>query len=325
MPREWSEQFSQQRMDKCVGVFQKIVSHWAKTNRFDCRVVIDESPEGKTLDQLAQTYFSVGVGDDLTDLPFLDTLVVVKMLADHNANVHARRGRKQPKKWKEKYRVKTSFSEDEAFAILNDIVNKLGIEIRNRGKLTGRRPPVANSTDEVRGPEVFEAFPDIKALGKERLQALCDEWLGKPTAKEFAVAELFVMEEHGKLTMSFRVEVTHKLKDREEYHFPMDSLLNYIADHGIESEADREQVKADIVSKRQEVGSDVYQRFLTDLGPELAVFLTCKNPSCQDLMMTQFKGRKCETVTWGPEQVECPCCHEIYEYDQDDMHFGSNE
>jgi hypothetical protein len=114
----------------------------------------------------------------------------------------------------------------------------------------------------------------------------------------------------------------HKVEDGEQYHFPMDDLLVYLADRGIESETCREHVKAQIIAKRQQVGPDVYQRFQVNLGPELPLFLTCKNDRCKLLLMTQLKGRKCEKAIWGPENVECPGCHCVYEYNQDDLHFG---
>ena len=73
-------------MEKCLTVFQTLVNHCIKANRFECRVAADESPEGKTLDQIAKMYFSVRVKHDLVELPFMDMLVVFKMLMDHNAN-----------------------------------------------------------------------------------------------------------------------------------------------------------------------------------------------------------------------------------------------
>src|ERR1700730_1180393 len=78
-----SERFNQARMDKCVAVYQGVLNHWM-TKGFELRVESDESPEGKTLDELGKMYFDVGAGGQLTSLPFLDMLIVVKMVADHN-------------------------------------------------------------------------------------------------------------------------------------------------------------------------------------------------------------------------------------------------
>ena len=78
MAAKWSEGFNQQRMVRCAGVFRKLVNNWAKIERFECRAVADESPEGKALDDIAKMCFAVGVGNDLTDLPFVDMLIVFK-------------------------------------------------------------------------------------------------------------------------------------------------------------------------------------------------------------------------------------------------------
>ena len=134
-------------------------------------------------------------------------------------------------------------------------------------------------------------------------------------------SELKITDKDGKMTLDLHVDLTHKVKDRAEYHFPMDDLLFYIVDHGIQAAGDRDRVKAMIVSKRQRVGTEVYQRFQVNLGPELPLFLTCKNIDCRRLLMTQLQGRKTDKVIWGPEKVECPRCHQVHEYNQDDLHF----
>ena len=119
-----SEQFSQQRMEKCAIVFRQILNNWMATNEFQPRIVADEPLEGKNLDQLGQMYLSVGVGDDLTDLPLLDALIVFQMLADHSQRKTERSGNR------EKISVKTEFSEDEVFALLSQLHTRVGVEIR---------------------------------------------------------------------------------------------------------------------------------------------------------------------------------------------------
>ena len=41
-------------------------------------------------------------------------------------------------------------------------------------------------------PEAFEPFPEIAALGRDRLQQLCEEWCRQPQAKEFGIASVSV-------------------------------------------------------------------------------------------------------------------------------------
>jgi len=42
------------------------------------------------------------------------------------------------------------------------------------------------------GLRVFESFPEIRNLGRDRLQSLCDDWRATPVAREFAVSALTV-------------------------------------------------------------------------------------------------------------------------------------
>src|SRR4051794_24100631 len=104
-----TELFNQKRMDKCAETFRQILNHWL-AHSFECRIVADEPLEGKTLDELGKMYLSVGVGENLTELPLLDTLIVIQMLADHNRKQTQRKGNS------ETYTVKTQFSQDEVFA-----------------------------------------------------------------------------------------------------------------------------------------------------------------------------------------------------------------
>jgi hypothetical protein len=125
-----SERFSQARMEKCVAVYQQVVNHWM-TKHFELRVETDESPDGKTLEELGKMYFDVGAGGQLTTLPFLDMLIVVKMITDHNEQkTELLKELKQGGEATQRMSVKTEFTEDEAFALLDDVVQKVGIAIR---------------------------------------------------------------------------------------------------------------------------------------------------------------------------------------------------
>jgi hypothetical protein len=126
-----SERFNQARMEKCVAVYQQVVNHWM-TKHFELRVETDESPEGKTLEELGKMYFDVGAGGQLTTLPFLDMLIVVKMIVDHNERrATLQKELKKSGEATQQLSVKTEFTEDEAFALLQDIAQKVGITVRN--------------------------------------------------------------------------------------------------------------------------------------------------------------------------------------------------
>jgi hypothetical protein len=127
-----SERFNQARMEKCVAVYQQIIDHWMTSKRFDLRVEADESPERKTLEELGGMYLDLGAGGQLTALPFLDMLIVVKMVVDHNQQRAAlQKELKESGEATQRLSVKTEFTEEEAFALLRDVAQKIGIRVRN--------------------------------------------------------------------------------------------------------------------------------------------------------------------------------------------------
>ena len=126
-----AERFNQARMEKCTAVYQQVIERWMATKRFELQVETDESPEGKKLEDLGKMYFDVGAGEQLTTLPFLDMLVVVKMIIDHNAqSAELQEELKKSGHANQQLLVKTGFSEDEAFALLQEVAQKIGITVR---------------------------------------------------------------------------------------------------------------------------------------------------------------------------------------------------
>lgn len=126
-----SERFSQARMERCAAVYQHIIDHWMSKS-FELRIETDESPEGKSLEELGKLYFDVGAGGQLATLPFLDMLVVVRMVVDHNEQrAGLQKKIKEVGEVRERHVVKTEFTEEEAFALLQDIKQKVGIAVRS--------------------------------------------------------------------------------------------------------------------------------------------------------------------------------------------------
>lgn len=121
MKKILSEVFNQQRMDRCVQVQRKIMQKWQETNSFQYRVVSEKSLEGLTLEELENCYFSVGVGDDLTDLPLIDTLIVFSMISQEHQKLSQRTPALGETEFKIRISVKTQFTEDEVFDLLEGL------------------------------------------------------------------------------------------------------------------------------------------------------------------------------------------------------------
>ncbi len=121
------EIFSEARAQRCIHVFTQIFNHWRTTQSFEPRVIADESPEGKTLDQLRTMYFAVGVGEQLTDLPFLDMLIVFDLIKQ--AETKRQIDDTQPTD----FRISTEWTKTKAFGMLSDIQTAHLIEVRGQG------------------------------------------------------------------------------------------------------------------------------------------------------------------------------------------------
>ena len=171
--------------------------------------------------------------------------------------------------------------------------------------------------------EVIEWFPDLKSIGRQRLQELADRWVLTPKPRECAVSHVTVSERDSKLQIDFGVKFTHNVKDGEDYHFPMDDLIVYLAEHGIRNGKKREKVIERIYAARAKSGPKVFQRFHVRPGPAFPLFLKCKTPGCPMVLKTQLSKRKADVLTWEGA-AECPHCEQAHPYNQDDLHFRPN-
>src|SRR4051794_37238807 len=88
--RTMREEFNQARMNRCSRIHQLIVENWLRTKSLDYVVRAREPVAGLVLSELRLQYFSVGVGEDLTDIPFTDLLVVFSMIAQTAAAMRAK-------------------------------------------------------------------------------------------------------------------------------------------------------------------------------------------------------------------------------------------
>ena len=112
------ESFSQSRMDRCIRIQQEILSNWQKTTVLDCTIRATESVAGLPLCDMRRQYFSVGVGSELTDLPFTDVLVVYSMIVQAVAALKAKVDSNE-KAGRIQFRITTDFSDSDAAAMLS--------------------------------------------------------------------------------------------------------------------------------------------------------------------------------------------------------------
>jgi len=119
-----SETFSESRMDRCAKIQRSIMDNWQRTNSFTYVVRATESLGGADLDQLRKQYFSVGVGDQLQEIPFHDLLVVFSMIEQEFAALEDYRretnGRAEAQ-FTINYQISTNFPDEEAVRLLSGI------------------------------------------------------------------------------------------------------------------------------------------------------------------------------------------------------------
>lgn len=106
--------------------------------------------------------------------------------------------------------------------------------------------------------ELFSAYPEIRELGRDRLQAICDEWIITPVARETGVIEVGITKE---LAFTFRAGIGSAPKADEVYHFPADDLLRFIAENSV-APKEKNALLARIVAIRRKLGVEFCQRFL---------------------------------------------------------------
>jgi hypothetical protein len=115
-----SEIFNEKRMNRCGKIMQQITNNWVRTKRFTFVVRATDSIHGITLDELRTRYFSVGIGDELTDIPFHDMLVVFSMLEQQGEALKNRKN-KSAKAFSVQFKISTEFPDEEAVRLLSKL------------------------------------------------------------------------------------------------------------------------------------------------------------------------------------------------------------
>ncbi len=115
-----SERFSEKRFQKCMDIRTAIMKNWETTNSLSYIVRATDSVHGISLDELRKRYFAVGVNDNLTEIPFIDLLVVFSMIEQELEAIREREKSSGPSKIK--YQVSTHWPDEEAVQILSNVV-----------------------------------------------------------------------------------------------------------------------------------------------------------------------------------------------------------
>lgn len=146
-----SETFNQRRMERCLKIANAIVDNWQRTNSFTYTVRATQPIEGVGLDELRTHYFAVGVGDNLTELPFTDLLVVFSMIEQQTAALRdalKKRPNKSKKDFRIRYKVTTDWPDEEAIRLLSQIQIQMPDGTGRLLRFEEKRHPPPDSEDD---------------------------------------------------------------------------------------------------------------------------------------------------------------------------------
>ena len=141
-----SEVFNQDRMNRCVAIQRSIMEAWRKTNSFQYVVRATESVDGLSLDDLRKHYFAVGVGNQVTEMPLHDMLVVFSMI-EQKVAASKNRPKTPASEFTIKYQISTDFSDDEAARLLSQIQIDTPFDKGKRLQIVASQQPLDDPED----------------------------------------------------------------------------------------------------------------------------------------------------------------------------------
>lgn len=161
--------------------------------------------------------------------------------------------------------------------------------------------------------DILHLFPELTAIGLPGLQTYCDEWLRRPIALEFGIAQL-VVDERLMLAINLHSERADFIDDKVV--IPIDEPLGYIVDRHFVDADERRRLHASIRETRQR-WEELNRDYETTIGRAGTLYLVCK--SCRAALETEHRDIEGQTVECPPCNVTCPACGQSNVYDGSDL------
>jgi hypothetical protein len=163
--------------------------------------------------------------------------------------------------------------------------------------------------------DILLLIADVAAIGQTKLQVYCDEWLERPIAREYGMAQLNVQRD---LLLEVLVDKGRAEFVGERALLPLDELLGYIIDQHFEDASKRRQLQMQLRDDRKQL-VELAREYEVTAGKVGTYYLKCKNPNCDVFIETSHKGTAGIIVTCPPSSVNCPVCGHSDLYDGDDF------
>jgi hypothetical protein len=164
--------------------------------------------------------------------------------------------------------------------------------------------------------DILRRLPEIASIGREKLQAYCDEWLTRPIAREYGISALIVGSDL-LLTANLNTQVIEVVNNRA--FTPIFELPDYIVDRHFQDADKRRQLHTQVRDLRQRWDVIGYQ-YEAMTGRVGKLWIKCKNPACDVSMGSSQQAVEGQVIHCPPTQATCPECGHTDWYDGSDLH-----
>jgi hypothetical protein len=162
---------------------------------------------------------------------------------------------------------------------------------------------------------ILSLYPELTAIGREQMQLYCDEWVQRPIAKQFGIAQVVADDS---LRLYISVVSIARFLDGHQIVLPIDELVDFVIDRH-----DFEPGARQALHKRVRETRDTWP----ELNPQYDVatsrigrlHLTCKNPACGVLIETSHFAAEDDQINCPPCDLTCPACNQSHVYDGSDL------
>jgi hypothetical protein len=165
------------------------------------------------------------------------------------------------------------------------------------------------------GIDLLHLFPALAAIGQQQLQAYCNEWVRRPIAQEYGIAQIIV---DGELLLHIGLDASSLLMHDDRAFIPIDELLGYIIDRHFEDAEKCRELHASVRDVRQR-WAELNRDYEAAVGRMGTLYLTCKNPLCLAELETAHQAREGQRINCKPIPMTCPFCGSTNVYEGHDL------
>ena len=148
------------------------------------------------------------------------------------------------------------------------------------------------------GIDLFHLFPEMASIGQQQLQVYCHEWVRRPMAREYGLAQIIVDNE---LLLHLSLEASGAVMCGDRAFIPIDELLGYIIDRHFPDANMRRELHANVRETRRR-WAELNRDYEIAVGRMGTLWLTCKNPACEAELKTEQQGHKTQIVDASPNR-----------------------